>query len=120
MILPTDNNPEDKVPPPKAYWNLAGSLYAYLYIELSRLQIDVIGESQLIGYPTQFPSVSMMNWENNKPNARFWVLKLLKDNFHPGDEMVETSRRFEGSGSAGLYHFRGPQDADCQQAESRA
>ncbi len=91
VILPTDNNPEDKVPPPKAYWNLAGSLYAYLYIELSRLQIDVIGESQLIGYPTQFPSVSMMNWENNKPNARFWVLKLLKDSFHPGDEMVETS-----------------------------
>jgi hypothetical protein len=91
VILPTDNNPEDKVPPPKAYWNLAGSLYAYLYIELSRLQIDVIGESQLIGYPTQFPSVSMMDWENNKPNARFWVLKLLKDSFHPGDNMVETS-----------------------------
>jgi hypothetical protein len=91
VILPTDNNPEDKVPPPKAYWNLAGSLYAYLFIELSRLQIDVIGESQLIGYPTQFPSVSMMDWENNKPNARFWALKLLKDSFHPGDEMVETS-----------------------------
>ncbi len=91
VILPTDNNPEDKVPPPKAYWNLAGSLYAYLYIELSRLQIDVIGESQLIGYPTQFPSVSMMDWENNKPNARFWVLKLLKDSFHPGDQLVETS-----------------------------
>jgi hypothetical protein len=51
----------------------------------------VIGESQLIGYPTQFPSVSMMDWENNKPNARFWALKLLKDSFHPGDEMVETS-----------------------------
>jgi hypothetical protein len=91
VILPADNNPEDKVPPPPAYWNLAGSLYAYLYIELSRLQIDVIGESQLIGYPTQFPSVSMMNWENNKPNARFWVLKLLKDSFHPGDEMAETT-----------------------------
>jgi hypothetical protein len=33
----------------------------------------------------------MMNWENNKPNARFWVLKLLKDSFHPGDTLVETS-----------------------------
>jgi hypothetical protein len=91
VILPTDNNPADKVPPPKAYWNLAGSLYAYLFIQLSQLQIDVIGESQLIGYPTQFPSVSMMNWENNKPNARFWVLKLLKDSFHPGDNLVETA-----------------------------
>ena len=78
-------------PIPPAYWNLAGSLYAYLYIELSKMQIDIIGESQLIGYPTQFPSVSMMNWITNKPNARFWVLKLLKDSFQPGDQLVETS-----------------------------
>ena len=90
-ILPTDNTPQDKVAPPPAYWNLSGSMYAYLYVELSRLQIDIIGESQLVGYPTQFPSVSMMNWETNQPNARFWVLKLIKDSFHSGDRLVETS-----------------------------
>jgi hypothetical protein len=99
VILPTDNTPEDKEPPPAAYWNLAGSLYAYLYIELSQLQIDIVGESQLIGYPTQFPSVSMMNWLNNKPNARFWVLKLIKDNFHPGDKLVGTKLDGQGSGN---------------------
>jgi hypothetical protein len=55
------------------------------------MQIDIIGESQLVGYPTQYPSVSMMDWTNNKPNARFWVLKLIKDNFHPGDTLVDTS-----------------------------
>ncbi|MGD0737587.1 MAG: glycosyl hydrolase family 39 [Terracidiphilus sp.] len=91
VILPTDNTAADKVAPPAAYWNLAGALYAYMFIELSRLKIDVVGESQLIGYPTQFPSVSMMNWENNKPNARFWALKLIKDSFHPGDRLVETT-----------------------------
>ncbi len=91
VILPTDNTDMDKAPPPTAYWNLAGSVYAYLYIELSRLRIDVIGESQLIGYPTQFPSVSIMDWTDNKPNARFWVLKLLKDSFHPGDSLMETT-----------------------------
>jgi hypothetical protein len=91
VILPTDNTPADKVAPPPAYWNLAGSLYAYLFIELSRQQIDIVGESQLIGYPSQYPSVSMMNWQNNKPNARYWVLKLLKDSFHPGDALVETT-----------------------------
>jgi hypothetical protein len=91
VILPGDNKPGDDVPPPAAYWNLAGALYADLFIELSRLQIDVIGESQLIGAPTQFPSVSMMDWTTNKPNARFWVLKLLKDSFHPGDKLVETT-----------------------------
>jgi hypothetical protein len=90
VILPTDNTAVDKVPPPAAYYNLAGSLYAYLFVELSRLQIDIIGESQLVGYPTQYPSVSMMNWIDNKPNPRFWVLKLIKDNFHPGDTLVDT------------------------------
>lgn len=97
VILPTDNTPADKVAPPPAYWNLAGSLYAYLYMQLARQQIDIVGESQLVGYPTQFPSVSMMNWENNKPNARFWVLKLIKDNFHPGDKLVETKLEGEAS-----------------------
>jgi hypothetical protein len=78
-------------PIPPKYWNLAGSLYAYLYIETARMQIDIVGESQLVGYPTQYPSVSMMNWANNKPNARYWVLKLIKDSFHPGDQLVETT-----------------------------
>ena len=75
---------------PAAYWNLAGALYADLFIELSHMQIDILGESQLVGYPTQFPSVSMMDWTSNQPNARFWVLKLIKDSFHPGDKLVET------------------------------
>ena len=42
----------------------------------------------------------MMNWENNKPNARFWVLKLVKDNFHPGDKLVET--KLDGDASANV------------------
>jgi hypothetical protein len=90
VILPTDNKAGDDEPPPAAYWNLAGSLYAYLFIEMSKLQIDILGESQMVGYPTQYPSVSMMDWTRNLPNARFWVLKLIKDNFHPGDQLVET------------------------------
>jgi hypothetical protein len=88
VILPTDNTPEDKVPPPARYWNAAGALYGFLFVELSRLGVDVIGESQLVGYPTQYPSVSMIDYTNGKPNARYWVLKLIKDNFHPGDKLV--------------------------------
>jgi len=52
--------------------------------------IDVAGESQLVGYPSQFPSVSMVDWNTGKPNARLWVLKLLRENFGPGDKLVET------------------------------
>lgn len=73
------------------YWNLSGAMFAYIYTELAKIGIDVAGESQLVGYPSQFPSVSMMNWTNGKPNARYWVLKLLKDNFGPGDKLVETN-----------------------------
>jgi hypothetical protein len=73
-----------------SYWNLSGAFYAYIFAHLARLGIDVVGESQLLGYPGQFPSVSMLNWETGQPNARFWVLKLLHENFAPGDKLVET------------------------------
>jgi hypothetical protein len=73
-------------------------MYAYLYLDLSKLGIEYVGESQLVGYPTQFPSVSMVNWETGKPNARFRVLELLKNNFGPGDKLVATHAA--GSGVA--------------------
>lgn len=76
-------------PIPDHYWNLAGAEYAYLFGQLTELGIEVAGESQLVGYPTQFPSVSMVDWNEGLPNSRFWVLKLLKDNFAPGDKLVE-------------------------------
>jgi hypothetical protein len=72
-----------------SYWNLAGAMYAYLFGEMTKMGIDVAGESQLVGFPTQFPSVSMVDWNNGKPNARYWVLKLLHDSFGPGDKLVE-------------------------------
>jgi hypothetical protein len=91
VILPTDNKPNDaSIVIPARYWNAAGALYAYLYMELAKQSVDVIGESQLVGYPSQFPSVSMMDWKQLKPNARYWVLKLIKDNFQPGDTLVAT------------------------------
>src|SRR2546430_1979130 len=81
-------------PIPDDYWNLSSALYAHIFLELTKLGIEVAGESQLVGYPTQFPDVSMMNWENGNPNARFWVLKLLRENFGPGDKLVSTSSIF--------------------------
>ncbi len=65
-------------------------MYAYIYAGLAKQGVDVAGESQLVGYPTQFPSVSIVNWKTGQPNARYWVLKLLHDNFGPGDKLVDT------------------------------
>ncbi|MGD0578010.1 MAG: glycosyl hydrolase family 39, partial [Bryobacteraceae bacterium] len=43
-------------PIPNAYWNLSGATYAYVFARLADMGIDIAGESQLVGYPTQFPS----------------------------------------------------------------
>jgi len=78
-------------PIPDAYWSLSGATYAYVFGQLALLGIDVAGESQLVGYPTQFPSVSMVEWNTGAANPRFRVLELLKNSFTPGDRIVGTS-----------------------------
>ena len=94
VILPTDNKPGDNVPPPAAYWNLAGALYADLFIELSRLQIDVVGESQLVGYPTQFPSVSMMDWTNESAERALLGAQAHQGQLPSRRQLVETVLSF--------------------------
>ncbi|HVT98866.1 MAG TPA: hypothetical protein VHE33_15280 [Acidobacteriaceae bacterium] len=94
-ILPTDGVEIRAGKPlpdhiPRRYWNAAAALYAYLFAELSKMDVDVIGESQLVGYPSQYPSVSMVDYNNGKPNPRCWVLKMIIENFHPGDRLVNT------------------------------
>ena len=86
---------------PEYYWNLASAVYAYLWSRLAELGIDVVGESQLVGYPTQFPSVTMVDWKTGRPNARYWTLKLLMNAFAPGDTLVRTSV------DSGSVHARG-------------
>jgi hypothetical protein len=113
VILPTDGLEIAASKPladhiPHAYWNAAGALYAYLFVELSKLGIDVIGESQLVGYPSQYPSVSMINYNSGKPNARYWVLKLLKDNFHAGDKLVATPERIFGTSDVKIQGYITP------------
>jgi hypothetical protein len=83
------NNPNRTIP--KFYWNLSGAMYAYIFAHLSSFGIELAGESQLVCYPTEFPSMSMVNWETGVPNARFRVLQLLINNFGSGDKLVKTS-----------------------------
>ncbi|KAJ6595154.1 glycoside hydrolase superfamily [Mycena vulgaris] len=91
VILPNDND-ANRPPIPDNYWNAAGALYAYLYLELAKLGLDgTAGESQLVGYITQFPSVTEINPSTGEPNARFRVLELLVANVGPGDVIVEPS-----------------------------
>ena len=95
VILPDDLRQSEPgyqfKPISNSHWNLSGALYAYLFGELTRMGIDVVGQSGLISHPMFFPSVSMVDWNNGRPNARFRILELLHSNFGPGDKLVEFS-----------------------------
>ena len=79
------------IPPSAQYWILCGAMFAYLYQDLAAQGIEVLGASQLLGYPSQFPSVTLLNWQNDEPNARYRVLQLLHNTFGPGDSIVRAS-----------------------------
>lgn len=95
-ILPGDPGKPDATTAsiPSIYWHTSGALYAYVFIESAKMGIDVVGESQLVGYPSQFPSVTMVDWATGKPNARFEVLRLIHDNVTSGDQIADV--RFPG------------------------
>jgi hypothetical protein len=86
VILPNDNDP-NAYSFPLVYWNAAAALYAYAWGKISRYGIDVVGHSQLVGYPQlndlqlqpQYPSVSLLNWTTGEGTAKYWTSKLLID-----------------------------------------
>ena len=109
VILSDDNDPQwtaDAPGFPAIYWNAAAAMYAYLFGTTAALGLDVLGESQLIGYPSipfarglpyngswiappQFPSVTLLSWggafgQPGDGTARYWALKLLVDEFTAG------------------------------------
>jgi hypothetical protein len=79
-------------PIPASYWTLSGSMFAYLYPQLVREGIDLIAAAELIDYPGQFAGSTLVDWVTGKPNARYWVVKLLRDNFGPDDTLVATGQ----------------------------
>ena len=127
IILPDDNDAKwTSTAPgfPALYWNAAAASFAYLFGQSASIGLDVLGESQLIGYPSipfqrgppingpwtappQYPSVSILSWGGAFGNqgdgtARYWVLKLLVD-------------EFRAAGPAGTF---APADADVLVATS--
>ena len=141
VILADDNDPvwtSEKPGFPAVYWNSAAAMYGYLFGTTAALGLDVLGESQLIGYPSipfsrgppingpwtappQFPSVSLLSWggafgQPGDGTARYWVLKLLVDQFRAGppagtfaaaDADVLISTRVTGGGTPPSSPFCG-------------
>ena len=73
-----------------SYWNLSGAMWAYLYGHLVSIGVDMVHGAELIDYPGQAASTTLVDWDTGKPNARYWVLKLVHNHFGPGDRIIET------------------------------
>ncbi len=67
------------------------------------LGIDVVNEAELIDYPGQYAGTTLVGWKTGRPNARYWVLKLLRENFGPGDKLVETQVSLPAPAAAGPW-----------------
>ncbi|HEV2426190.1 MAG TPA: glycosyl hydrolase family 39 [Terriglobia bacterium] len=94
-MLPDDwsqNKPDYVFKPIRPdYWSLSAATYAYVFVGLARLGIEAAGESSIPNAPGMWPSIAMLDWNTAQPNARYWVLKLILDNFRPGSKLVESS-----------------------------
>jgi len=77
VILRNSGTQAEPRPIPDVYWNMVAAQNAYVYTKLAALGIDAVGMSQMVGYPSQYPSVSMVNWETGVGNARYFTLKLI-------------------------------------------
>ncbi len=72
------------------YWNAIGANWAYIFIASERLGLPVFSMSQMLGYPTQCPSISMFDKDTARPNAHYWVLSLINKHFGLGSTLVKT------------------------------
>ena len=117
IILSDDNTPGNNqttggIPP--SYWNAAGAHFAYIFAHLAPEGVGILGSSQLAGSPEipewgiplpQYPSVSLLDWNTGYGNARYWVLKLLIEEFAPGDKLL--SSKFSHTSGACAASFCG-------------
>jgi len=87
-MLPDPLAPTLTRPIPHDYWNLSGATFAYLYGQLALLGLDAVGISELIDFPGMAAASTLVDWDTGIPTARYWVLRLLKDNFGPGDGLI--------------------------------
>jgi hypothetical protein len=86
--LAVPESPKLLAPIPRSYWNLSAAYFAYLVGNLAGMGIDLVYVSELIDYPGQFPANTLVDWRTGEPNARYWVARLLRENFSPGDRLV--------------------------------
>jgi len=99
VILNDDNDP-NAVDFPRIYFNAVSALFAYMVGHVTTLDIEVVGASQMVGYPKldvmggldpDYSSVTLLNWTTGAGTARYHTLDLLSRAFAEGDKIVSTT-----------------------------
>lgn len=73
---------------PEEYWRLSAAVQSYVWAQLVRLGVDLVGVAEFMGYPGMIPGVTLLDWDTGTPNARYQALALLLRHFGPGDALV--------------------------------
>jgi hypothetical protein len=89
-ILPPGDPSDPNLVIPDYYWVLSSAVFAYLYPQFVKAGIDIVAIAELVDYPGQFAGTTLVDWNTGKPNARYRGMKLLVDNFGPGDNLIQT------------------------------
>jgi hypothetical protein len=89
-MLPDPLAPTLARPIPRSYWSLSAGVFAYLYGKLALLGVDAVGASELIDSPGIVAASTLVDWQSGRPNARYWALKMLHENFGPKDALVRS------------------------------
>ena len=71
---------------------LSAAMYAYLYARMAALGVESAHVSGLVAVqPDQmWQELAMIEWASGRPNARYWVLKLLIHHMGPGARLALT------------------------------
>jgi hypothetical protein len=71
---------------------LSSALYAYLYARLAVLGVESAHVSGLVAVQPDevWQELAMIEWASGRPNARYWVLKLLIEHMGPGSQLAPT------------------------------
>jgi hypothetical protein len=90
--LPVGDPADPNLVIPDFYWPISSAMFAYAYANLVKQGIDVLAIAELIDYPGQFAGTTITDWNTGLPNARYWGMKLLQDNFGLKDKLVFTTQ----------------------------
>lgn len=74
-----------------SHWRLSAATWAHAYGQLAGIGLKMVLGAELIDYPDQAPTLSLVDWNTGIPHDTYWVLKLLNDHFKAGTKVVARS-----------------------------